>query len=130
MKTIRLLSVLVLAVLFTALSARAESKQVTSLSTSAAAVIIIPGQQVTCLTISNVGAAAVNLTFDGGSAGGGTDPATGATGNGLPLAAGQSVSFYGPFVKGLRIMGVMQTSTTTLNITTNAKVGNSSFPTN
>lgn len=123
------LLVLIFAVAFTALSARAESKQVTTLTTSAAAVIVIPGQQVTCLTISNVGAAAVNLTFDGGSAGNGTNPTTGATGRGLPLAAGQSVSFYGPFIKGLRVTAVMQTGTTTLNITTNANVGNSTFPT-
>ena len=130
MKTIRLLSVLVLAVLFTALSARAESKQVTSLSTSAAAVIIIPGQQVTCLTISNVGSAAVNITIDGGSSAGGTDPSTGATGNGMPIAAAQTVSFYGPYLAGIKIVAVMQTGTTTLNIITNAPRGNSSFPTN
>jgi hypothetical protein len=123
------LLVLILAVCFTALSARAESKQVTTLTTGAAAVIVIPGQQVIVLTISNVGANAVNLTFDGGSAGGGTDPTTGATGRGQPLAAGQTISFYGPYLKGLRVTGVMQTGTTTLNITTNAAVGNSTFPT-
>ena len=130
MKIVRLLLLSLFAVCLTALPCRAESKQVTTLTTSAAAVIVIPGQQVTCLTISNVGAAAVNLTFDGGSAGGGTDPATGATGKGLPLAAGQTVSFYGPFLKGLRVTAVMQTGTTTLNITTNAPVNNSTFPTN
>lgn len=129
MKTPRLFFVLILAVFFTALSARAESKQVTTLTTGAASVIVIPGQQVTILTISNVGAGAVNITFDGGSAGGGTDPTTGATGRGQPLAAAQTLSFYGPFVKGLRIVAVMQTGTTTLNITTNAAVGNSTFPT-
>lgn len=130
MKTIRLFFVLLLAVSFAALSARAESKQVTTLTTGAAAVIIIPGQQVTVLTISNVGANAINFTFDGGSSAGGTDPSTGATGNGMPLAAGQTISFYGPYLKGIKLVAVMQTGTTTLNINTNAGRGNSSFPTN
>jgi hypothetical protein len=118
------------AVAIAAPAARAESKQVTTLSTSASAVIVVPGATVNCLTITNVGANAVNITFDNGSSGGGTDPTTGATGNGLPLAAGQTVSFAGAPLRGVQVKAIMQTGTTVLNICTDAPAHSSIFPTN
>ena len=111
-------------------AARAETKQVTTLSTASYSVIVTAGATVNCLTITNVGSNAVNITFDNGSARGGSDPTTGATGNGLPLAAGQTVSFYGPFIRGVQIEAIMQTGTTVLNICTDAPAHSSIFPTN
>jgi len=116
--------------LFLPLAARAELHQVTALNATATKQIIIPGNKVLILTIQNIGANAVNMTIDGGSAAGGQDPGTGATGNGLVLAAGQSVTMYGPWLQGIIISGVTQASTTTLNVTTNAPAGNSTFNTN
>ena len=115
--------------LFLPLAARAELHQVTQLSATATKQIIIPGNKVLILCIQNTGTNAVNLSIDGGSATGGNDPGTG-TGNGLVLAAGQSLSLYGPWLQGIIISGVTQTSTTVLNVSTNAPAGNSVFNTN
>lgn len=112
------------------LSARAELHQVTALNTTTTQTIIIPGTKVLWVRIANVGANQVNVSADGGSSAGGADPSTGATGNGDPLAAGQRTTYYGPFVVGLKIVGVMAAGTTTLNVSTNAPVGSSVFPTN
>lgn len=113
-----------------AVSTHAESKQVTGLTTGTPAVILIPGTKATVITIANVGANAINFTYDGGSAFGGTDPTTGATGRGQPLAAGQTISLNGSLLTGVRIVAIMQAATTTINIQTNAPVNNSAFPTN
>lgn len=110
-------------------AARAEAKQVTTLNTTTPKTIVVPGPQATIVTITNTGSAAINFTFDSGSAFGGVDPTTGATGLGQPLQPGQTASFYGPYVQGKRIVAIMQTGTTTINITTNAPLGNSTFPT-
>ncbi len=110
--------------------ARAELHQVASASTTTATVLIVPGSQVNVVTFQNVGASQINLSIDGGSSAGGQDPSTGATGNGLQLAAGQSVTLYGPWFRGTKIVGVMATGTTTINVITNAPFGNSLFPAN
>lgn len=110
-------------------SAFAEAKQITTLNTTTAKTIVVPGPQATIVTITNTGSNAINFTFDSGSAFGGVDPTTGATGLGQPLQPGQTASFYGPYVNGKRIVGIMQTGTTTINVTTNAPLNNSNFPT-
>jgi hypothetical protein len=115
--------------------ARAESHQVSGLTTAAVSTIIIPGAgpgKILWVTISNTGSNQVNITADGGTANNlnGTDPTTGATGNGIPIAAGTTVFFYGPNIMGVPIRAIMASGTTTLNICTNAQVGTSSFPTN
>ena len=116
--------------LFLPLAARAELHQVASASTTTATVLIVPGSQVNVVTFQNVGANQINLSIDGGSSAGGQDPSTGASGNGLQLAAGQSVTLYGPWFRGTKIVGVMATGTTTINVITNAPFGNSLFPAN
>lgn len=103
--------------------------QVTTLSTSAAKTILVPGPNVKAIILSNVGGNAINMTIDGGSTytdnitnnKTGTDPTTGATGLGIPLAAGATYSITTqPGGSGLikPIRAIMQTSTTTLNIST------------
>lgn len=132
--TLRILSALALG-LCVSLSARAESHQVAALTTAAPATIIISGGgpgKILWISISNVGANQVNLTADGGTANSlnGTDPTTGATGNGIPLYAGQTIVLYGPYAAGFPIRAIMATGTTTLNVCTNAATGTSTFPTN
>jgi hypothetical protein len=103
--------------------------QVTTLTTSAVKTILVPGPNVKAIIISNIGANAINMTIDGGSTftdnvtnqKTGTDPTTGATGLGIPLAAGGQYSITTiPGGAGLikPIRAIMQTSTTTLNIST------------
>lgn len=130
---------LVLALAFAALApfARAETHQVAALTTSAVSTIIIPGGgtgsgKILWVSISNVGSNTVNITADGGTANGlnGTDPTTGATGNGIPIAPGQTIILWGPYVAGVPIRAIMATGTTTLNVGTNAPTGTSTFPTN
>lgn len=117
------------------LALHAEIHQVTALNTSSAKVIITPGMKVTYIVIENIGANAVNISVDGGSANGGTDPTTGSTGLGLVLPAAANgvpgiITIYAPTSQGVSITGIMQTSTTTLNVITNAPAGTSTFPTN
>ena len=106
--------------------------QVTTLNTTTVKTILVPGYRCKAYVISNIGANAVNLTIDGGSTfnstqGGGnsptygTDPTTGATGLGIPLAAGGQYMFTTmPADSGLNkpVRAIMQTGTTTLNIST------------
>ena len=134
MKT-RLLSFLISLALFLPLAARAELHQVTALNATATKQIIIPGSKVLFVIIQNIGGNAVNLSVDGGSSAGGNDPGTGASGNGLVLAAASqgvpgTMVLYGPYVQGVIISGVTQAGTTTLNVITNAPNGNSTFNTN
>ena len=116
-----------LALAFPALM-RAESVKVTTLSTSAPAVIIKVGYGVNMLTIHNVGSGQVNITILQ-SDGTGVTPTTSTTGLGIPIAAGQFASFYGPWLQGKQISAIMASSTTQLNINTDAPTGNSTFPT-
>lgn len=112
---------------------RSESAQVTTLTTSTVKTIITVGYGVQALVIHNIGANQVNITIDGGAAGGGNNPTTGATGVGIPIPAGQWFSVYGPWLAGKNIVGIMATGTTTLNVNTNAPAGvsgtSSTFPT-
>ena len=109
-------------------------KQVTGLTTGAAATILVPPPNTKLIVIQNLGANAVNITVDGGSTytdlntgvgtATGNDPTTGATGLGIvipPLASGIPGSFVISTIasdSGLHkpIRAIMQTSTTTLNI--------------
>jgi hypothetical protein len=138
MKTIhRLISfALVLALPAMALAA---NHLVSSLSTSTVSTIAAAGPGDTWITISNAATAnggnQVNLGLDGGSlvkdqrtGVTGTDPATGATGRGYWLAAGQSVTLYGPFFTGIPIRAIMATGTTVLCVSTPSQ--GTSFPTN
>lgn len=114
-------------------AARAESKQITSLNNTATQVFFIcGGQKVTIVTISIPAAQTngINMTYDGGSSAGGADPGTGTSGGGLQVLPGQTVSFYGPYVQGMKFSAVTQASTTVVNITTNAPAGTSTFPIN
>jgi hypothetical protein len=113
---------------FVAAAAHAESAQITTLTTSAPKIIMQVGN-VKGFTISNIGSNAVNITWDGGSTAGGTDPTTGVGGIGQPLAAGQTLSFYGPPLQGKNIVAIMQSGTTILNIQGEAPKGTSVFPT-
>lgn len=132
--TIRLL--LALASLALSPLARAESHVVASLTTSSAQTIIqtstVPGKQTPFISICNASTGnQVNITVDGGAAGGGTDPATGATGScAFWLAPGQTLILYGPTFQGVIIRAIMATGTTTLTIGTGAPAGSSTFPTN
>lgn len=108
--------------------------QITSLSTSSVKTILVPGTLCKCIVLSNLGAGAINFTIDGGSTwpaagttiggakyGPGTDPTTGATGLGIPLAAGATYTITTmPGDSGLnkQIRAIMQTGTTTLNVST------------
>lgn len=112
--------------------AHAESKTVTTLNASAAQVFFIPNSKVTIVTISVPAAQTngVNITYDGGSSAGGADPGTGTSGGGLQILPGQTASFYGPYVAGMKFSGVTQASTSQVNITTNLPAGSSTFPIN
>lgn len=127
-----------------AVPVRAGNKQVTGLTTSAVATIVIPGPHAWFVIIQNLGANAVNVTLDGGttyseSIGGttyhGTDPTTGATGLGyvIPAAAngvpGLLVITAQPNTGLLKqVRAIMASGTTTLNIITPDY--QSTFPTN
>jgi hypothetical protein len=132
MKHIRLLFAAVLAIAFS-FNAHASIKQVTTLGTTAAT-IIIPGIHATQITIQNTGTTNVRLTFDGGSTY--TDPYAGKAGTdptvstGYLLAAGQQVILVYASPANLRpIRAISATATATLDITTNES-GGSTFPTN
>lgn len=111
---------------------RAESRTVTSLNSSAAQVFFIPNARVTIVSIQipSTQTNGINFTYDGGSSAGGADPGTGTSGGGVQLLPGQTVSFYGPYVGGMKFSGVTQASTTQINITTNMPTGSSTFPIN
>ena len=124
-------------------SAQANLKQVTGLSTSAAATIVIPGWACKVILIQNIGANAVNVTIDGGSTYTdpltqkvGTDPTTGSTGLGIVIPAASNgvpgslmiTTQAGDAGLHRQIRAIMQTGTTTLNISTDDT--QSSFPTN
>lgn len=107
-------------------------KSVTTLTNASAATILTPGPQCRFISIQNVGAGAVNLTFDGGStyivpgsnpARTGTDPTTTATGLGyqLPATTGSLLLVVNAGGNSLRlpIRAILQTATATqLNICT------------
>ena len=133
MKMIRLL-LIALALPSLALAA---SHQVTALNTSTAKTLVVPGAHCLWITIQNVGGNQVNLGLDGGSAytdpwtgTTGTDPVTGSspTNGAIVLAAGQSITLYGPWFVGVPIRAIMATGTTTLQISTSD--ASSTFPTN
>ena len=106
--------------------------QVTSLTTSAVQTVVVVPSMCEWVVISNVGANQVNLGLSGGTAlTGGTDPATGATGLGTPIAAGAQLVLYGPYFRGTPIRGIMAAGTTTLNIEiAGATVQSGTFPIN
>lgn len=98
-----------LCALLLAVSLFALQKQVTTVGASSAT-IFSPGQFCQWVTISNTGAGAVWLSFDGSTA----------TSNGFPLAAasGITVVYSGSGQKPV-IKAILQTgTTTTLNINT------------
>jgi hypothetical protein len=127
------------AMLALSVSARAGEKVVSTLSTSAAATVVIAGPNCLWITITNAttanGGAQVNLGLDGGTAWtdpnngkAGTDPTSGVTGVGQWLAAGSSITLYGPYFRGIPIRAIMSAGTTYLTITTSDN--GSTFPTN
>ena len=126
-----------------AAAARADTHQVTSLTTGAVKTIVnVPGNA-QWVTFTNMGAGAVNLVVDGGAATGysNTDPTTGSTGiaqvvvpaaaNGVP---GFVTLFVPAFFQGMSIRAIMQSGTTTLNVGVGMPNGKAvptgTFPTN
>jgi hypothetical protein len=105
--------------------AKADTHQVTSLTTGAVKTILLVPANAQWITFANMGAGAVNMVLDSGAATGftNTDPTTGATGiaqvvvpaasNGVP---GFVALFVPSFFPGAQIRAIMQTGTTTLNL--------------
>jgi len=98
-------------------------KQVTTLNASAAATILTPSLYCHQVTIQNNGAGNVRISFDGGAsysdlvAGGtGTNPTT-TTGYKLVAGAYVAQTYLGGKAPP-PIIGIMETGTTTLDITT------------
>ncbi len=98
-------------------------KQVTTLTASTPATILTPSLYCHQVTIQNNGSGVVRLSFDGGASY--TDYATNQTGTnpttstGYKLAAGKEFAIT--FIAGKSpppIVGIMESSTTTLDITT------------
>ena len=123
--------------------AKADTHQVTSLTTSAVATIVVVPNNAQWVTFTNMGAGAVNIVLDGGAATGysNTDPTTGATGIAqivIPAASGGTpgtITLYVPsFFQGAVVRGIMQSGTTTLNVGVGmpkqASVPSGTFPIN
>lgn len=124
-------------------AAKADTHQVTSLSTSAVKTIVIVPANAQWVTFTNMGAAAINVVLDGGAATGysNTDPTTGSTGIAqvvVPAAANGVPGFVGLYVpsffQGAVVRAIMQTGTTTLNVGVgmpkSGAVPSGTFPTN
>ncbi len=123
--------------------AKADTHQVTSLTTSSVkTVVIVPGNA-QWVTFTNMGAAAINMVVDGGAATGytNTDPTTTSTGIAqvvVPAASGGVPGFVSLFVpsffQGATVRAIMQTGTTTLNVGVGMPQGRAvpagTFPTN
>lgn len=139
MKTLRL--ILFAAVLALGICDRSQAcnAQVTTLTTSAASVIVKPGTYAKVITIQNTGSNNVSVSIDGGT--GYVDQQTGQAGSnptaalGILVPAGQYVTFNSfPSASGLHrwIVAIMVSGTTTLRISTDDSPGSnasSQFPT-
>lgn len=137
MKTIRLL--LLAAVALAVVPLHAAIGKVTGLTTSAAAVIVVPGTYAKVIIIQNNGSNSVRLSIDGGATY--TDQQTGKTGTnpttttGILLPAGaQIIISTQPSAAGIHrpIVAIMVSSTTTLDIITDDSPGSNAsttFPT-
>ncbi len=124
-------------------SAKADTHQVTSLTTSSVKTIVLVPGNAQWVTFTNMGAGAINLVVDGGAASGysNTDPTTGTTGIAqvvVPAAASGVPGFVSLFVpsffQGATIRAIMQSGTTTLNVGVGMPQGRAvpsgTFPTN
>lgn len=122
-----------------ALPSRAAIGQVTTLNTSTAKVVVVPGTYCKVIVIQNNGANSVRLSIDGGTTytdqqtgKAGTNP-TSSTGILLPAGAQITISTL-PSASGIHrpIVGIMVSSTTTLDVITDDSAGSnasSTFPT-
>lgn len=124
-------------------AAKADTHQVTSLTTATVKTIVIVPATAQWVTFTNMGSGAVNIVLDGGAATGysNTDPTTGTTGicqvvipamvNGVP---GSVILYIPSFFQGAVVRAIMQTGTTTLNVGVGmpkqAAVPSGTFPTN
>lgn len=136
--TIRILLALSLS-LALGLQSKAAIGQVTSLSTSTAKIIVIPGTYAKVICIQNNGSNSVRLSIDGGTTyvdqqtgKAGTNPTT-STGILLPAGA-QIIINTQPSASGIHrpIVAIMVASTTTLDIITDDSPGSNAsttFPT-